>query len=114
MLGYSEGADMRMSNNEPARVGDLLNNFLKDRGLEKQISRTGAIEIWKEAVGANIAEVTLAKSVVASTLFVEVKSSAWLMELNLMKKSLLNKVNERLDKDGTIERIILTLMEEKR
>ena len=48
MLGYSEGADMRMSNNEPARVGDLLNNFLKDRGLEKQISRTGAIEIWKK------------------------------------------------------------------
>jgi predicted nucleic acid-binding Zn ribbon protein len=105
---------MRVSDNNPTRVGDLLNNFLEDRGLEKQISRTAAIEIWKEVVGENIAEVTLAKSVVASTLFVEVKSSAWLMELNLMKESLLARVNEKLDKDGAIERIILTLMNEKR
>jgi predicted nucleic acid-binding Zn ribbon protein len=49
--------------------------------------------------------------VAASTLFVEVRSSAWLMELSLMKEALLERVNAELGGEGTIDRIVLTLME---
>ena len=50
----------------------------------------------------------------ASTLFVEVRSSAWLNELSLMKEILLERVNTALEKDGAIDRIVLTLMEGER
>ena len=95
----------------PTRVGDLLGNLLEKRGLGTQILRLGALDVWSDAVGEKIAEVTEAKTVVASTLFVEVRSSAWLMELSLMKKALLERVNVELEGEGTIDRIVLTLME---
>jgi predicted nucleic acid-binding Zn ribbon protein len=95
----------------PTRVGDLLSNLLEKRGLGIQIRRIGALEAWSDAVGEGISQVTAAKSVVASTLFIEVRSSAWLMELSLMKEALLERVNVELGGEGTIDRIVLTLME---
>ena len=100
-----------MSHTGPSRVGDLLDDVLKERGLGTQMRRVVALDAWAEAVGEKIAGVTRAKAVVVSTLFVEVRSSAWLMELNLMKGALLERINGQLEKDGTIERIVLTLME---
>ena len=100
-----------MSGGGPTRVGDLLDQVLKQRGVGTQIRRVGALDAWAEAVGEKIASVTHAKAVVASTLFVEVRSSAWLQELSFMKGALLERVNEQLEKDGAIERIVLTLME---
>ena len=100
-----------MNNAGPTRVGDLLGNLLEKRGLGTQILRLGALDVWSDAVGEKIAEVTEAKTVVASTLFVEVRSSAWLMELSLMKEALLERVNVELGGEGTIDRIVLTLMD---
>ena len=95
----------------PTRVGDLLERVLAKRGVATQIQRIGALDVWSGAVGDKISQVTEAKTVVASTLFVEVRSSAWLMELSLMKKALLDRVNAELGGDGAIDRIVLTLME---
>ncbi len=95
----------------PTRVGDLLGSLLEKRGLGTQIRRMGALDAWSGVVGEKISEVTKAKMVVASTLFVEVRSSAWLMELSLMKEALLERVNVELGGEGTIDRIVLTLME---
>jgi predicted nucleic acid-binding Zn ribbon protein len=95
----------------PTRVGDLLDNLLERRGLSTQIRRIGALDVWSGAVGEKISDVTKAQTVVASTLFVEVRSSAWLMELSLMKEALLERVNAELGGEGTIDRIVLTLME---
>jgi len=95
----------------PTRVGDLLDNLLETRGLSTQIRRIGALDVWSGAVGKRISDVTKAKTVVASTLFVEVRSSAWLMELSLMKEALLERVNAELGGEGTIDRMVLTLME---
>jgi predicted nucleic acid-binding Zn ribbon protein len=100
-----------MSKGGPIRVGDLLDDVLKQRGVGTQIRRVGALDVWAEAVGEKIASVTHARAVVATTLFVEVRSSAWLMELDFMKGALLEHLNEQLETDGAVERIVLTLME---
>ncbi len=102
--------DLRLTRQGPVRVGDVLDGFLQKRGVGAQIRRTGALDLWADVVGEKIAAVTQAKTVAASTLFVEVRSSAWLMELNFMKEALLEQVNERLGGEGAIDRIILTLM----
>jgi predicted nucleic acid-binding Zn ribbon protein len=110
-MGHQQWTDLRVKNAGPTRVGDLLGNLLEKRGLGIQIRRLGALDVWSDAVGKKISEVTGAKMVVASTLFVEVRSSAWLMELSLMKEALLEQVNAGLGGEGTIDRIVLTLME---
>ena len=100
-----------MNNGGLTRVGDILGDLLEKRGLGTQIRRLGSLDVWSGAVGEKVAEVTEAKTVVASTLFVEVRSSAWLMELSLMKEALLERVNAELGGEGTIDRIVLTLMD---
>ena len=100
-----------MNNAGPTRVGDLLDTLLEKRGLGLQLQRVRALEVWSNAVGKKLAEVTEAKTVVASTLFVQVRSSAWLMELSFMKAALLERVNAELEGEGMIDRIVLTLME---
>ena len=71
---------------------------------------TAVLDLWPELVGEHVAEVTKAKGVSEATLFVEVRTSAWLMELNIMKGEFLVRVNERLG-DVPLERIVFVLAE---
>jgi predicted nucleic acid-binding Zn ribbon protein len=96
---------------QPARVGDLLGGFLERQGVKEQVERVAVLEEWAERVGPRIAAVTRARSVAEGTLFVEVKSSAWLMELNMMKGRILERLNEGRS-DATIEKLVLVLSQD--
>ena len=54
--------------------------------------------------------VTRARSVDESTLIVEVRSSAWLMELNMLKRDIVGRVNEHLA-DASIDKLVFVLAE---
>ena len=94
----------------PVRVGDLLENVLEDAGVRDQIRRQDVVEAWDGVVGEKIADVARALRVDEGVLYVEVRSSAWLMELNLMKPSILKRVNEGRD-EGRIEKVRFLLAE---
>jgi len=68
------------------------------------------LDLWPEIVGDTVAGVTRAKGVDEATLFVEVRSSAWLMELNMMKGEFLARVNERLP-ETPLDRIVFVQAE---
>ena len=94
----------------PVRVDAVLSELLEKHGVQEQVRRMEVLELWPELVGEQLAKVTNAKGVDDATLFVEVRSSAWLMELNMMKGDFLARVNERLD-DVPLERIVFVLAE---
>ena len=101
---------MKNRNAGPIKVGQMLDGFLEERGIKDQVARMEALDIWADVVGSHVAEVTRAKGVSEGTLFVEVRTSAWLMELNMMKRDVLARVNERLP--GTpLDRIVFVLAE---
>jgi len=92
--------------NEPTRLGELVKPFLREKGMERQVERVEVLEAWPELVGERLAEVTRAAGLAEGTLFVEVRSSAWLMELNMMKSEVLARVNESRDDATRIERLV--------
>lgn len=94
---------------DPVRLGEVLGGFLRSKGLDRQLRRAGVVDDWAELVGKRIAEVTRAKAVSESVLFVEVKSSAWLSELDMMKLDILTRLNEGRE-DAPIEKIVFSLM----
>ena len=94
----------------PVRLGDVLGGVLEQHGLGDQLKRMAALDLWAEVVGAHIAAVTRARSVAEGTLVVEVRSSGWLMELNMMKGDLLARVNGRMA-DAPLERLVFVLAE---
>jgi predicted nucleic acid-binding Zn ribbon protein len=84
----------RRRKGKPTKIQDLLSEFLDSKGVGDDLARVSAVDQWAGRVGPGIAEVTRARSVMDATLVVEVRSSAWLMELNMMKSEILRRVNE--------------------
>lgn len=92
----------------PVRVGEVVDALLDRRGLAEQVRRTGALDAWAVAVGPKISEVTRPRSVSGTALIVEVRSSAWMMELDLMKVDILEKLNAELP-ESSVEKIVFVL-----
>lgn len=101
---------MRGGSGGPARIGSLVEGFLEEKGIKQQVARQSVIDLWPELVGPHVAQVTRAKGISEATLFVEVRTSAWLMELNMMKPDVLDRVNEALE-EAPLERIVFVLAE---
>ncbi len=92
----------------PERVGELLKGFLERQGLREEMLRAQVVEDWAGRVGEIIAGVTRPRYVSGDVLVVEVRSSAWLMELNLMKRDILERLNEGR-REGRIEKLVFVL-----
>jgi predicted nucleic acid-binding Zn ribbon protein len=90
-----------------------MERFLEASGVAEQVKRQGALDGWAEMVGEAIAGVTRARSLADGTLFVEVRSSAWLMELELMKGEILRRLNAGLE-GAALERIVFVLGQTER
>lgn len=102
--------ESRRSDDAPQKMGELLEGFLKETGVQEDLRRQSALTEWDDRVGGKIAAVTHPRSVSDGTLIVEVRSSAWLMELNMMKGDILTRVNA--DRDVPIEKLVFVLSPE--
>ena len=94
----------------PVRVDQVLAEVLESSGVAAQVRRMEVLDAWPEIVGEHLTKVTKAKAVDGARLLVEVKSSSWLMELNMMRGEILERVNERIE-DVPLERIVFVLAE---
>jgi predicted nucleic acid-binding Zn ribbon protein len=95
---------------EPERVGDVLPGLLERLGIAGELAAQESLLRWAAVVGERIAGVTRPRSVSAGVLFVEVRSSAWLSELNLMRHEILRRLNAGRG-EGRVERLVFTLSE---
>lgn len=89
----------------PEPVGTLVSSVLERIGIRERVERAGTAARWADVVGPRIARVTRAARVRERTLFVEVESAAWMTELDMMKRSLLRRLNEGRER-GEIDRIV--------
>jgi len=94
----------------PVRVDAVLAQVLEQHGVQKTVQRIGIFECWPEIVGERIGGVSKVKGLDGDVLFVEVRSSAWLTELSMLRGEVLERVNARLA-DAPLERIVFVLAE---
>jgi predicted nucleic acid-binding Zn ribbon protein len=78
----------------PLRVGEALRKYLADTGIGERIAEASVLPEWPERVGEAIAAVTTPLRVSRGTLVVAVRSSAWLMELKLMEREIVRRLND--------------------
>lgn len=80
---------------EPETLSHLISSYLKESGLEKRVSQAEVVPNWSVLVGAELAAVTQPLFVTRDgTLFVAVKTHAWMTELQLMESELLKAIND--------------------
>jgi len=92
------------------RIGPLVDGLLRARGLAEGVERASVIPEWTRLVGPQIARVATPVGFDRRTLFVEVRSSAWLMELEMMERRILATLNSDHER-GVFERIVFRLAE---
>lgn len=72
--------------------------------MHTALERNGLLDEWDRIVGPRIAAVSRAAAIRGETLVVEVVSSAWLNELTMMRRTILERLNGV--RDGvTVEQI---------
>jgi predicted nucleic acid-binding Zn ribbon protein len=75
---------------KPEKLSDALANFLAESGMAERVEQATVVPEWASLVGEQIASVTEPLMVARDgTLFVAVRTNAWMNELSLMEPQLL-------------------------
>ncbi len=82
-----------MKKNNLIRVGDAINEFLKQEKLDVKISRFTVKNSWKEIVGEHISNNTLDISFNDKVMFLTLKSASLKQELIFSKQQMIDNVN---------------------
>lgn len=100
-----------MSRDGPSRLGDELQKYLREKGLDERVEEAAVLPEWGERVGDAIALVTMPLRVSRGTLLVAVRTSAWLMELRMLEHDILRALNHGRER-GRIEHIRFVMADE--
>ena len=81
---------------KPEALGNVLGAYLKDSKLDERVEAAQVVPEWESLVGKQIASVAKPISVTRDgTLFVAVKTNAWMTELSLMEPQILKALNAK-------------------
>lgn len=79
---------------KPEPLAAALERFLEQAGLAERVEQAKVVPEWRALVGAQIAAVTEPRLVTPDgTLFVMVRTHAWMSELSLLEPELLRRLN---------------------
>ena len=79
---------------KPEPIGALLGGVLEQAGIAGRVEQAAVVPEWASLVGEQIAAVTEPLMITADgTLFVAVRTNAWMTELSLMEPDLLRALN---------------------
>jgi len=80
----------------PTSAAEAITSALAFHGISDQVRGERLVTEWTELVGPKIAARTRADGIRDRTLWIEVATSAWLHELNLLRSQLVRGLVERL------------------
>ncbi|MBQ4508743.1 MAG: DUF721 domain-containing protein [Paludibacteraceae bacterium] len=77
-------------------ITELLNDFLRDSGLEQPLLEQRLVQLWPEVVGQMAAQLTTRLEIRNGILYAYVRSAALKAELFLNRQTLVERLNERV------------------
>lgn len=86
-----------MFRKHPIPVDKLVRVILRSNGLETPWLQRRLIEAWDKVAGETVAKYTTEKYIRNQTLFVHIQNPALRSELNMMKTSLVQRLNAEVD-----------------
>jgi len=94
--------------NRVESIGEILHQVVRGLGVGKKLNEQRAVVEWPEVVGDRVAAHSRATRVDGGRLFVEVDSSVWAQELSLMRRRILEELNNRIG-TGVIDTVHFVL-----
>lgn len=78
-------------------LGDAARKLIEKR-MGHRLAAYDAVKVWPQAVGEHIARRCIALGIKSGILYVSVPNNVWLTELRVLKKQLIESVNNQLGK----------------
>lgn len=75
-------------------IGDMIRRFLREGGLESPLNEYRLIQSWETVLGKAIARYTGRMYIKNQTLYVHLTSPALRQDLQMSRRSLVNRLNE--------------------
>lgn len=79
------------------QIRDIVKNVIADLSSDKNKTQESILETWQEVLGKKATKHTKIVGLKQGRLLVNVDSSAWLFQLNLQRKELLEKLNAKVN-----------------
>ncbi len=89
------------------QFGNILNQYIRELGIEKPIAKYKALQIWNKVVGEKISRVTEPKSLSNGKMLVKVKNDVWRNELIFYKSDIIQSLNRELGSNMVRDIILL-------
>ncbi len=74
-------------------IGDVLNQFLRDQGIETPLLQRRLIDAWETVTGKTVSRYTGDKFIKNQTLFVKITNPALRQDLSMMRSKLVQRLN---------------------
>ncbi len=78
------------------KVGNIIQKYFFDLGIDKPILEHRAIFVWPTIVGKRLSEVTQPERVTEGKIFVKINNALWRNEIFYHKKEIIQKMNQEL------------------
>lgn len=98
--GSTEGSEPFGSFRDPGSMADALDELATSMGWASSLARAELAEHWADIVGDDVATHAQPTSFYEGSLEIVCDSSAWATQLRLMKKTLLQALQERFPEAG--------------
>ena len=82
-----------MFKQQPQAISDILQQFLREQGLETPLRQKRLIDAWEKVTGATVARYTGEKFIKNQTLHVKITSPALRHDLSMMRSQLVKRLN---------------------
>jgi len=87
-----------MRRSKTITIAEAVKDFLNEMGLGEKLDETSLIASWEEVVGKTISSRTTKIYIKNHILYVHFNSSVVRNELQMLRSSLMNRLNERAGK----------------
>lgn len=85
-----------MFRREVKSVADVLQQLLREEGLETPLQQKRLIDSWETVTGRIVARYTTEKFIQNQTLFVKIVNPALRQDLAMMRQQLVKRLNEQV------------------
>ncbi|MBR6456109.1 MAG: DUF721 domain-containing protein [Prevotella sp.] len=82
-----------MFKQQPQALSEILQQFLREQGLETPLRQKRLIDAWEKVTGATVARYTGEKFIKNQTLHVKITSPALRHDLSMMRSQLVKRLN---------------------
>lgn len=96
-----------MRKSKPEKLQDIINQFIREEGLETPLNQYRIIETWKSTIGKSFEKYTENIFIKNQKLYIKLRSSVIKQELTMYSRQLAKQLNEEVKSQVIVDIVFI-------